>query len=328
MTTMLEQNAIRDLSIVRPWVLRSALSLGLFRRLADHALARDELAQRLGADPEIIRAVTEYLRALGYLTTDDAGSVTLTDSGRVLADLPADAFAAQAPTTIFDRVASELPSAWSEGGPVASRRELPFWEEVAMTPDAARLCGQFQPPTLHFDGPELVDYLGTVASPNDALLDLGGANGALVRDLAPRHRGRLGVLDLPEMIPNARSNLSELPGREFVLHAQSFFEPLPSDYDVYVLNAILYDYTDERVVELLKNVRSSMSPDTVLVISELTTMFQDDTMNAEAALLLTLNTGGRARTPRQVTALAATAGLEQRADIQRSTGRFSLAFDR
>lgn len=319
---------IHDLSIVRPWVLRSVLATGLFDRLTKEPHTSAELREALNADPTVFTEVLGYLAAIGYVEVLD-GVITITECGRTLAQLPKDLYELGSPMLTFDRAASELGSAWRLGAPVASRRKLAYWDEIALDPEACATIGRYQPRTVYFDGEQLMsaitDELGSATS---SVLDLGGSNGALARDLSSVHDGSIGVLDLPEMIPNARQNLSDLSPERFAFHGGSFFDPVPEGYDIYVLNSILYDYSDLQVAQLLSGIHDSLPVHAVLVVSEAVLAFPDPYTQAESTLMLTLNTGGRSRSADAVATAATAAGFGQPRRIYSSEQRFTLVFDR
>ena len=318
---------IHDLSIVRPWVLRSALATGLFERLAEEPRGRAELAEDLSCDPAVFSEVVGYLAAIGYVDLAEE-RVSVTEFGRALAQLPRDLYEPGSPMLIFDRAASELGSAWSHGAPVASRRALSYWEEVAQSPEACTIIGRYQPRTVLFDGAQLVSAIAAeLGSASSSVLDLGGSNGALARDLSKVHGGPIGVLDLPEMIPNARENLSDISSDRVAFHGGSFFDPVPTGYDVYVLNSILYDYPDQQVRQLLTGIHDSLPEHAVLVVSEAVLAFPDAYTQAESTLMLTLNTGGRSRSAEDVATGAAAAGFPRPRRVHGSEQRYTVVFD-
>lgn len=319
---------IHDISIVSPWVLRLALTTGLLRRISERSSTAPDVASDLGANPQVCAEVIDYLAAIDYVDIAKGGEIALTELGTALAQLPPDLYEAGSPTVLFDRAASELGSAWSHGGPVASRRSTPYWDEVASSPKASATIGRYQPRTVQFDGQQLVEAIrAELGSAGSSVLDLGGSNGALARDISTLPADRVGVLDLPAMIPNAEQNLADLPSARLSFHGDSFFEPVPPGYDIYVLNAILYDYTDQQVARLFSGLRASMPEGSVLIVSELLSMFADPYTQAESSLLLTLNTGGRPRSSEQVAQMARTAGYASPRHAYSSEQRYTLVLD-
>lgn len=319
---------IHDLSIVRPWVLRSALKIGVINFIDKNRKKKRDIAIALDADEIVCDKVIDYLAAIGYISIDHDGVVMLTELGQALVNLPNDIYSSTSPMTVFDRAAAELYSAWKHGAPVVSRREKPYWQEVAEDAQACLTLARYQPRSVQFDGNQLVSAILAELSATRSVLDLGGSNGALIRDLSVSHKGRMGLLDLPAMIKNAREVLTDLQETVVTFHGGSFFDYVPKNYDVYVLNAILYDYADEQVQSLFLNIHDSIPEGSVFIVSEIISMFSDAYTQAESSLMLTLNTGGRLRTMREVVAMGSTAGFLGPREIYKSEQRYTVVFDR
>lgn len=109
------------------------------------------------------------------------------------------------------------------------------------------------------------------SKPDDTLLvDIGGGFGqqALAfRSKVPDHPGRVVVQDIASTL-QARQLSQPTPGVEFVEH--NFFQPQPiQNARFYYLRHVLHDWTDDKCVEILRNVVSAMGPESQLVIDEL-----------------------------------------------------------
>ena len=104
-----------------------------------------------------------------------------------------------------------------------------------------------------------------------AMLDIGGGSGAFVEAVGAAHsRLRLGVFDLPDVIPLARSRFAETElERRVSLHPGSFRQdPIPGGYDLVTLVRILHDHDDAVVSGLLRAVYKSLEPGQKLLVVE------------------------------------------------------------
>lgn len=322
------EDVILDLSIVKPWVLRSAISNGVFEALRAAPLTSEQLAKQTHGNLEVVRAVIKYLEVLGYVSHSGA-KFTLTARGIAAADLPQDLYSPLSPTTLFDSAVTELYETWLTGGPTPSRKITPFWEEVEQHPTTREICTRYQSSEVHFDGTQIIDLIEDIAlEPDSAILDLGGANGALVKLLWERLEVSVGLLDLPAVVDSAEEVLAGLPRDKVNFHRGSFFHTVPSDYDIYVLNGITRDYTDADLSVLFRSLSDSMTDGAVLVISEPAQMFSDPYTQAESTLLLSLNTGGRLRKPHELATLAERSGFSSLDKHRSSERRYSFALQR
>lgn len=94
------------------------------------------------------------------------------------------------------------------------------------------------------------------------ILDIGGGNGAFLSTLAVKFNDiNFTVLD---------TNLEELNVQNVAFISGDFFEYIPDSYDLYIMKNILHDWSDDNVIKILTNCRSSMSKhDSLLVIESI-----------------------------------------------------------
>jgi hypothetical protein len=143
-------------------------------------------------------------------------------------------------------------------------------------------------------------------------LDVGGANGSIVRALMranPDLRG--GVYDLAHVAADAERAARDdgLEGR-FSAIGGDFFEWVPPA-DLYILKYVLHDWTDDECVRILKNCRAAVEPGGRVVIMD----YLVDAGNPFAALMdlnmLVVSVGGRERDLAEFDALLLAAGLRR-----------------
>lgn len=147
----------------------------------------------------------------------------------------------------------------------------------------------------------------------DYALDIGGANGELVRALMranPALRG--GVVDLPHVVPDAieAARKDGLQDR-FTAREGDFFESVPPA-DLYTLKYVLHDWDDETCIRILKNCRASLQDGGRVVVLE---QLVGDLRSADATTQMDINmlvmTGGRERDLAEFDALFEAAGLRR-----------------
>ncbi len=103
------------------------------------------------------------------------------------------------------------------------------------------------------------------------LVDVGGGQGRLLAGIMRKYPQLKGVLlDMPHVLEGAES-LFENHGisNNLEIIAGSFFDIMPEDCDGYILKNILHNFDDEKSVEILKKIRSAISPKGRLIIIEM-----------------------------------------------------------
>lgn len=129
----------------------------------------------------------------------------------------------------------------------------------------------------------------------DRLVDVGGGEGALLRDIlmaTPRLRGVL--FDLPQVVASASKFLKGDVAARCEIVGGNFFESVPEGADLYLLKGVIHDWPDDDAVKILRNTRRAIRPKGTLLLVEGSV----DSAARPAGLsdMLMLVIGGRERT--------------------------------
>ena len=157
----------------------------------------------------------------------------------------------------------------------------------------------------------------------DTVCDVGGGTGSLLVRVLEAHGHLSGTLvDLPEVVAQARSELTQPPlsGR-CVVQGGSFFESLPSGLDRYLLLAIVHDWDDHNATRLLRRVADALGEGgrAIVVENVLSDEPRDEFVAATDVMMLVLATG-RERTRAQFETLFTASGLDLVRAIALPTG--------
>ena len=132
------------------------------------------------------------------------------------------------------------------------------------------------------------------------LVDLGGATGHLSIAACERYPNLRGVVfDLPDAMPLAREIVgsSSVADRIVVIAGDFFVDPLPPG-DVYALGRILHDWTEAKILALLRRIHDALPADGALLIAE--KLLNDERNGPRWAQMQSLNmltcTEGKERT--------------------------------
>lgn len=252
------------MSYIPTRVIYVAAKLGLADHIGDDGAGAQDLAKRLNVHSGALYRVMRTLAGLGVLHQDENDRFFVTQFGETLRkDSPQSVrdYAIYSHEFIYERF-SRIMDSVRTGKPVIED----FFENLRANPEqeAIFLAGSGNKSRVETAAIiEACDFskCGTV-------VDVGGGNGAFLSGIVASCEQVSGVLfDQKSAIEAAKAGRGgSLPRCEFV--AGDFFEAVPSGGDTYVLKRILDDWSDEKVVQILKNCRKAMKSETRLLIIE------------------------------------------------------------
>lgn len=302
------------MDLVTPMAVRVAATLRLADLMADGPVRLDELARRADAHPDALGRVLRHLVCRGVFSEPVPGSFGLNETAALLRSghpagmrtwLDLDGFGGQmdlAFTGLLGTVRTGEP-AWP------SIFGAPFWQHLAASPamsasfDATMAAGE----EYTADAVGGYDWSGA-----EHVVDVGGGTGAFLAEVLRRHPGvRATLVDLPDTVQRGRDLLAARGLHDrctFV--GQSFFDPLPTGGDVYVLASVVHDWSDADAVRILRRCAAAAGDHGRVVIFESHgTSGEDPASFAEMDLRMLVLCGGRERSVDEFAGLAAGAGL-------------------
>ncbi|MFW6313178.1 MAG: methyltransferase [Spirochaetota bacterium] len=285
---------------VRARLLFTAVNLGIPDILAGGARDSHELASHLGADQAALYRFLRALASMDVLEEVEPGRFGLSVLGDYVRTDHADAFHE---VVRWNALEWEL---WSRFEQSVMNGKSAFENAYGLgifdyLTEHSEYGRYFDRAMSEFVGANIASIVEAYTfAPGGSVVDVGGGSGALLTAILRANANLRGVVfDLPEAVESAATNLAdpELSARcEFV--GGSFFESVPSGADTYILSSILHDWDDDRCRVILRNVRSAMSDQSRLVISEL--LVPDGTAPSPIKVfdlnMLVFTSGGRERT--------------------------------
>jgi acetylserotonin O-methyltransferase len=316
--SMADAGPILDLILAfrRSKTMFAAVDFGIFDRLSDKARRAEDLATDVEVDAAALARLLDGCVSLGLLTHTEAGYRNTPVADRFLVR--------ESPSTLngYIKYSNEslyklwdrLEDAVREGGhrwtQVFGSRNALFDHYFRTDESAGNFLGG-----MH--------GFGQLASPPVVrafdlsrfkhLVDLGGATGHLVIaacEAYPNLRGT--VLDLPTVEKFARAHIARSSAADRIdfLASDFFADDLPPA-DLYNLGRILHDWSEEKIVPLLRKVYSALPAGGALLIEE--TLVNADRSGPMPSLMQDLNmlvcTDGRERTCSEYRELLAAAGF-------------------
>ena len=255
---------------VRSGVLSALIELRVLHRLMDRPLSARDLAPDCGMAPDRMEVLLQGGAAIGLLRRRRDGRFRIARKGAAILGVPGLEAMIRHHHVFYSDMADPVALLRGEGETGLAR----FWPYVhgangtVSEADAARysdLMAQSQ--SLVAEDTLRMISLRDVRH----LMDVGGGSGVFAAEVAARYRGLdVSVLDLPEVIPDARQRLA-LQGLEsrITCRSGSFREgPLPDGADAISLSRVLYDHDDATVADLLAKVHAALPPGGRLIVSE------------------------------------------------------------
>ena len=307
------------LDLATPWCLRVAATLRIPEHIAAGHAGIADLAAAAGCDADALHAVLGHLVSQGVFIEESPGRFACNQAAEQLASVPfldlAGIGGRMAHTwgTLLDYVRSGVPAYQQVFG-------RPFWEDLAVHPAIGAEFDALMGPAGH----GVPDYDVELSDGWDAVrtvVDVGGGTGAMLASLLRRHPQARGILvDLPGTVARAGPLLESLgvAGRVTV-EGQSFFDPLPSGADLYLLKSVLNDWPDEPTVAILRRCAEAARTSQA-IIAVLGGVAADETPRSLGIDMLVA--GGKTSTLSQFTELACRAGLDVIAARTQSSGRY------
>lgn len=253
------------------WVAQGVyalVKLGVPDQLADGPVKVERLAHACQADPRALERLLRALTLLGLFTQPEPGTFGLTPTTDLLrSDVPGSVHlnALMQGDEIF-RSFAEIMHTMRTGRPAFEQvYGQPFYAYLDANPQAAHTFNESmgdQRPPAALSTCDL-SWAGTV-------VDIGGGNGGLLIELlgaSPQSRGVL--LELPDAVRQAQLRLADAGVADRVECVEgTFFDPVPTGGDAYVLSRVLHNWNDENATRILRRVHAAMGPDSRLIVLE------------------------------------------------------------
>jgi hypothetical protein len=305
----------RSMGIGQTQVMAAMAELGVADALGRGRATAAELAPRVGAHADTLHRVLRGAAVYGLVRLDRRGRYRLTRVGRALRT---DDETSLAPWSRYLGLASTreawgaLPETTRTGAPSFSAvHGSTVWDWFAEHPEEERLFASAMRAVTEFDAPTLVapglwPEAGTVC-------DVAGGAGTLLAALLAEKPALRGILvEAPGVLAEAREHLERRGLTDRVeLVEGDLLGTIEATADVYVMKNILHDWHDEACGRMLSTVAAAMpSGARLLVIEQLQEPNDPHPFVTVTDLqMLTQCEGGRERSPEELHALLAGAGL-------------------
>jgi hypothetical protein len=301
-----------------------AVKLGIPDELAKGPLSADEVARRVGADPDAVYRLMRALASRGVLRHRRNHTFKLTSIGKALRT--------GTPGSVRDfALFLGHPLRWEDWGnllysvqtgkpSVDMLRGMGFFEYVDTDADLAEAFN-----SAMTAGSEFAIYSVLAAydfSGFRRIIDVGGGHGRLLSMILAKANTARGMLyDLPPVVEGAGPELTKAGVAERCeVLGGSFFDSVPEGGDAYLMKAILHDWDDDDALKILNNIRTAIAPAGKLLLLE---SVLPERSSSDIGLLIDLEmlvaVGGKERTRAEWSNLLSRAGFRLNRVIHTAT---------
>jgi hypothetical protein len=251
--------------------LYAAAVLGVADHLSAGPVPVEVLAGQAGAHAPSLRRLLRTLAGAGVFTEPEPGVFGLTPLGQTLTRTRPGSMRDLAIMWMETHYApfGELVHTVRTGQPAAGHLYgQPFFAWLAGQPEqAARFTSAMA---------DLTDGIKAAASPSlpldgaQTVVDVGGADGAMLAAVLTAHPGLQGVLfDLPRVVAEAPKALAERGVADRVeCVGGDFFDSVPAGADTYLVSFVLHDWPDDEARRILANIAAAGGPGARLMMVE------------------------------------------------------------
>jgi hypothetical protein len=300
-----EEHHLREqlLEMSRAYLLSRAIhvaaELGVANHVGDTAVRASELAHLTGAYEPYLERLLRFLAGHGIFAEAAPGSFLATPLSALLADGHPSSMRAglSMVNSAWWAAVGDLGQAVRTGETAfAFRHRQPFFAYLKDNPSEQQSFDAGMASNSRSSDQAIARAYDF--SRSSLLVDVGGGRGGLLKAVLERHANVRGQLfDQPQVVERAMALEADsaLQGRLSCL-AGDFFQAVPGGADTYLLKGVLHDFDDERCIQILKNCRRAMQPQSKLLIIE--RLISPDNLAHQAKtidLLMMVLLGGRER---------------------------------
>jgi C-methyltransferase len=253
--------------------IQVAAELGIADALTEGPLALDDLADRVGADPDSLGRLMRALISRGVFRQRRDGRYDLNALANTLrsdARFSMHGWARVVGSPQHREHWSLLVESIKSGKAILPQvRGKEAFEYLKDEPELANILNDAM--TTVSDLAAVAIVAGYDFGLYRTIVDVGGGQGGLLSEILAATPNARGVLfDQPEVVAGASALLRQRGVEDRVrVEGGSFFDSVPSGGDAYVIKSVIHDWPDGQALTILRNVRAAAGADATLLLVEM-----------------------------------------------------------
>ncbi|WP_193044885.1 methyltransferase [Mycolicibacterium baixiangningiae] len=261
--------------ILGAWIAQGitvAADLKVADALADGPLSIDDLARRVGANPDALARLMRALIGEGVFAQRRDGRYALNALGATLrtdGPMSVAGMARMVGHPSHREHWSQLLDAIRTGEATMPKlRGMPGFEYLVANPELGEI---FNHAMTNLSEAAVVPLTAAYDfTPFGTVVDVGGGHGRFLSAILEATPSARGVLyDLPQVVEGAPELLRRHGVADRVeIAGGSFFDSVPAGGDAYVAKNVIHDWPDDQALTILRNVRAAADPGAVLLLAE------------------------------------------------------------
>ncbi len=319
--------ALADLAT--PMAVRVAATLGLAELAGNAGATAERLAAETGTSAPALRRMLDHLVTMGVFDLDtESGHYRPTDLGAQMREDAPEGVKPLLDITCAGGRAElafvDLLETITTGEPAYPHRYgRGFWADLDADPKLRSSFDAQMNWRFREQAPQIAKRFDWSRFPD--IVDVGGGDGPLLIEILNAHPGVRGrIVDLAPTAAAATERFTAAGlGHRASAVAGSFFDPLPTGADAYLLSDILHDWDDEHSRRILTECGRAAAPNGTVVLIE---PVRGHGAYTAIDLFMLICFSGKERTVEELTELATESGLVFHGSVPVTEGRMALEF--
>lgn len=288
--------------------------LGIPDLVAAAPQSAEELAKKIGADPEALYRLMRATASVGVLAEEADGKFSQTPMSAVLrsdATPSLRAWTTMGGREWHGRGWSRLEYCVRTGKQALDQiYGAHIFDFLKQNPAEGEIFNDAMTELSMIDSPavaEAYDFSGI-----RSIVDVGGGHGLLLATILKKNPHLRGTLyEMPHVVEGAKNGPLKPVLDRCTLASGDMFSSVPESVDAYIMKHIIHDWADDRCIQLLKACRKGVNPGgKLLVVDSVIQPGNDFSPGKFLDLQMLIFPGGRERTEKQFRDLFAASGWQ------------------